>query len=86
MNPAHLFIGTPLDNMRDMWGKGRARPGRFKSGSAHCLAKVTPDMAAEIRRRIVGGEGITAVSKSLGISRQTAHAVMVGAHWTTRAA
>lgn len=25
VNPAHLFVGTPTDNVEDMWSKGRAR-------------------------------------------------------------
>lgn len=27
VNPDHLFTGTQLDNVRDMFAKGRARPG-----------------------------------------------------------
>lgn len=26
VNPGHLFLGTQLDNIHDMFGKGRARP------------------------------------------------------------
>jgi len=48
VNPEHLFIGTQLDNIRDMYSKGRARnvsyklrgkprPGRvFQSEKTHC--------------------------------------------------
>lgn len=29
-NPDHLFLGTPLDNNKDMWSKGRWRSGSTK--------------------------------------------------------
>ena len=38
VNPSHLFLGTPLDNMRDMWEKGRGR-----SGDDHHSTKLTEE-------------------------------------------
>jgi hypothetical protein len=36
-NPAHLFIGTPQDNVDDMIAKGRARlVGRPRENPTHC--------------------------------------------------
>ena len=37
VNPEHLFLGTPTDNVHDMMQKGRARLiGRPRLGTAHC--------------------------------------------------
>jgi hypothetical protein len=42
VNPDHLFLGTAKDNIRDMFRKGRGRPGRL-AGAAHGRAKLTED-------------------------------------------
>ena len=40
VNPQHFFIGTNLDNMRDMFAKGR-RPDVRKLGEDHGMAKLS---------------------------------------------
>jgi DNA-binding XRE family transcriptional regulator len=60
-NPAHLFLGTQMDNVNDMVAKGR---GRFRQcdnrrrGAANHNAKLTTDQVVEIRR-LYAGRGIT---------------------------
>lgn len=53
VNPAHLFVGTPLDNMRDKIAKGRAR---YECGEDHHGARLTAAAVVEIRRRLEAGE------------------------------
>lgn len=48
VNPTHLFLGSHADNMRDMWGKGRARPGQSR-GEKHGMSKLTSEIVREIR-------------------------------------
>jgi hypothetical protein len=53
INPSHLFIGTPADNMRDKINKGRC-----PNGEQVACAKLTENEVREIRRRYEEG-GIT---------------------------
>ena len=89
-NPAHLFIGTKSDNMRDMAAKGRqvmqARPERRTygqrtnppRGEAHYRAKLTDSQVAEIRDRRSGGEGLRLIAERFGISVAHVHRLVTG--------
>jgi hypothetical protein len=60
-NPAHLFLGSPLDNMQDMAAKGRK-----------VVKKVSkPNLGAarvrEIRQRLAAGERSVDLAKEFGV-------------------
>jgi hypothetical protein len=52
-NPAHLFLGTGVDNVRDMDGKGRRRSAY---GEKHPHAKLTSADVAAIRASALPGK------------------------------
>ncbi len=61
VNPAHLFLGTATDNMRDATAKGR-----LPSGEQHPFARLTPELVREARRlRGVRG-ALTKLSRETG--------------------
>ena len=60
VNPAHLFLGTQLDNISDMISKKRAtfqtKPERLRHlGSQHGNSKLTEETVREIRALYDGG-------------------------------
>jgi hypothetical protein len=67
VNPAHLFIGSQADNMKDMWAKGRARP-KSSIGECHGMSKVTSEIVKEIRSSSETG---MALAEKFGISATT---------------
>jgi HNH endonuclease len=55
VNPAHLFLGTQKENVRDCIKKGRRRYHGLK-GSLNPGAKLTEDQVIQIRERYRSGE------------------------------
>lgn len=73
-NPAHLFLGTRHDNVRDMDQKGR----RGGCGSTNKNSKLTEDVVREIRRST---ETSAALARRFGVHNATVHRARFGNHW-----
>lgn len=71
-NPAHLFIGTALDNNRDRAAKGRGAKTKPN------LQRFTAPEVEEIRERVAAGETRQGVATSLGVSPSTITHVVLG--------
>lgn len=77
VNPAHLFLGTQRDNMRDA-----KRKGRHQHGVRHHDAKLTDADVMEIRRRWSKGESATSLALAYGLGSSNMHRVATGRSWT----
>jgi hypothetical protein len=84
-NPAHLFLGTPLDNARDRDRKGRtsrhhARPP-IQLGGRNSQAKLTLTQAQEIYDRGKAGEKGADLAREFGIRQSGASQIINGRTW-----
>lgn len=85
VNPAHLFLGTPRDDVQDMIEKGRAKwqidPafGYITRGDTHPRATLTEAVIREIYRRYAGG-GIYQKDLALeyGVGQSTISRIALG--------
>lgn len=95
VRPDHLWLGTALDNTRDMFAKGRARPATgqkngahthpesIRRGYAHSQAKLTPEDVADIRIRLAAGETQDKIGAAHGVHRNTIYRIKKGQTYTT---
>lgn len=81
-NPAHLFLGTREDNIRDMWAKGRqSKYDRMPKGEAVGTSTLDEARVLELRRRFGAGETAAGLGAAFGVSQATAWNVIHGVTW-----
>jgi hypothetical protein len=82
VNPAHLFLGTQRDNLRDCIRKGRFNPkGVRPTGNYHHRSKINERVAAEIRAAYAAGESTPKIARRIGVGISTVGDVVRGVRW-----
>lgn len=74
VNPAHLFLGTHLDNMRDSVSKGR-----MHIGENHPSHKLT---LSQVRDIISSPLGYRRLASIYGVNRKTIQRIKKGIKWS----
>jgi hypothetical protein len=97
VNPAHLWLGTHLENSRDAVAKGRTArgdahpsrlyPERRPRGERHWKAKLTAEQVAAIRREYIPGRHVygrvsrAALADRYGVGRSAIDKILDGKLW-----
>lgn len=77
-NPAHLFLGTRADNVRDMDSKGRRKT---PLGSRRGTAKLTEAQALAIREQAAQGVPRKLLAERFGVHYSTVRSVVLCVYW-----
>ncbi len=78
VNPEHLYLGTPSQNMLDAVARGRLNPAR---GEWSPFAKLTDAKVLALREDRAAGMGVVALSKKYGVSTSVVANVYRGNTW-----
>jgi hypothetical protein len=81
VNPSHLFVGTPSENMKDKILKGRAKNPPIHKGSKQHLAKMNPDKIREIRKLFNEGISQTELAKRYCLHTSTMNNICRNISW-----
>jgi hypothetical protein len=76
VNPMHLFLGTPGDNIRDAISKGRGY-----LGSKHGRSKISEDDVVEMRKMRAEGAKTKTLMAKFGLSAPQTLRILRNAGW-----
>ncbi len=86
-NPAHLFVGTHLDNARDRTAKGRSQKGdhvpaeRRPRGESHPDHRLTEEQVRAIRTARAEGVSLGVLAGRYGVVKNTIKFAATGHTW-----
>ena len=80
VNPAHLFLGTHAENMRDAQVKGRVR-NNPRRGESNGWAKLTDATVRDARRLWASGTSMRSLAKRYGVTFRTMDDAVKGLSW-----
>ena len=81
VNPNHLFLGTPSDNMKDMWDKKRhSLPTEGVIGSRS--SKINLITVKRIRELLQQGQKQRDIAKIFGLSQAAISQINTGRNWS----
>jgi len=75
-NPEHLFLGTSMENSRDMVSKGRSA-----SGERNASAVLTKDQVLDIRRRAFNNESGASIARHYSVGTTTVYDIIHRRRW-----
>ena len=81
VNPCHLFLGTPTDNVHDMIKKGRAKS--WEPSAVH-FARLTWEDVSNIRRLHTEGMNNCQIGKIYSMSNGNISAIVRNRIWKTK--
>lgn len=81
VNPAHLRVGTQLDNIKDRDVKGRQVPN-MPSGSTNGMHKLTETDVLSIRRLRSTGWKVGEIAERFGVTHSCISNITTGKSWT----
>lgn len=79
VNPAHLYAGTPADNVRDREERNRSRTLR---GEANGMALLTEDSVRAIRSLVEQGIPRASIAEQFGVCKATVSHIAVRRNWS----
>lgn len=81
VNPDHLFIGTQLDNIKDMIAKKRNVNPKPKFGADNPMAKLNLDLIKEAKKLRSKNMSYRQIGEKLGFSTMAIFRALTGRSW-----